>query len=250
MIAKDQPKIFKNTNLQVRVSSTEDGQMNLDHGVESQIIDNIALFVPNNKHVLVRCTYTRPTFDEIQVIDASSTMWNSTPDNRYNVDAFVTNTSNITLSIPVADCLCLVMFDPIAQALGIAHLGRHGTVDNLAEKLVSVMINQYKCHATNLLCYLSPSIKLENYGLDYFDKIDDPQWSALYKSHSGKIFIDIPGYNVRKLLAQGIPKENIEISTIDTATDPNYGSHYMHERDKTKSNFRFLVSATISETNS
>lgn len=38
--------------------------------------------------------------------------------------------------------------------------------------------------------------------------------------------IDIVGYNVKQLIAAGLPAKNIEVSEIDTAQDNNFFSHY------------------------
>lgn len=246
MITEDQPTIFNGTNLVATMSSISDGQMVVEKSDPDTVIANINSFVDApDELALIRCTYDRDTFDKIAHIDDKSTLWKSDVNNRFHVDAMITSNRDITLAVPVADCLCVITFDPIKQVLAIAHLGRHGTVDNLVEKVISVMKTDYDCNPTNLLCYLSPSIKQESYGLDYFDMSSNALWRPLCKEIGGKVHIDIPGYNYNALVAAGVPKSNIEVSSVNTATSSNYGSHFINARDPSKSDYRFLVTARM-----
>ena len=40
----------------------------------------------------------------------------------------ITNLPGVALTILVADCAPVVLFDPVRQAIGVAHCGRGGTV--------------------------------------------------------------------------------------------------------------------------
>ena len=48
-----------------------------------------------------------------------------------HADALVTESPNVGLMLPIADCVGTVIYDPVQRRLALVHLGRHSTVAGL-----------------------------------------------------------------------------------------------------------------------
>jgi len=139
-------------------------------------------------------------------------------------DALFTSSEGVGLFLPIADCAGTVVYDPNNKHLALAHLGRHATVANLAEKLVDHFVERGS-DASDLIVWMAPHVKAGSYKLDYFDCAGDPAWAPCVKKMSDGIYIDMAAYNRNQFLQKGVKSENIAISEVDTARDKNYYSH-------------------------
>lgn len=241
MISVDQPHCFGNAVL-AAVSSKDDGQMQFGWGEpDREVVANRRTFLQRSglsleQSVLLRVRYhAAAVYDVIRVVgdaDVSECMMRLEGE---AADCLVTNIPNIVLFLPVADCVATVVHDPINNVLALAHLGRHSTVANLAEKLVGYLKDKYKSEPKDLVVWMSPSIKKDSYLLHTADFVDDSHsWQNFYESTPKGFKVDIQGYNAARFIDCGIQTENIHISTIDTATDDNYWSHYSETTVKAK----------------
>ena len=86
-------------------------------------------------------------------------------------DAMITNLPRITLCVLVADCLPVLLVDPVRKAVAAAHLGWKGTTLRLSEKVVVKMGQEYASKAEDCLAVLGPSICAGCYDVDgkFFD---------------------------------------------------------------------------------
>ena len=70
----------------------------------------------------------------------------------------MTNEKNVTLLILVADCLPVFFYDPVHQAIGLAHAGWRGTVTHIAPKTLLAMSEAYGTQPAEVKVALGPSI--------------------------------------------------------------------------------------------
>ena len=87
---------------------------------------------------------------------------------------------------------------------------------------------------------MAPSVAKDDYVMQYFDHIDDADWQGFFETKDDGIHLDLQGFNAWLAVAAGIPTENIDISPINTARDPNYFSHSQGD-----TNGRFAVLAMM-----
>src|SRR6266550_6771441 len=73
------------------------------------------------------------------------------------VDILVTTERRVPLAIFTADCLAIVLCDPAAGALGVAHVGWRGTVKGVARRAVRA-IGEVGGKAGSLRAAIAPSI--------------------------------------------------------------------------------------------
>ena len=229
MIAADQPVCFP-PDLLVAVSSKDDGTMlNRIRGRHvAEIVNNRRRFcnqigVKYDDVVYHVISYDRAqTFDNIAEITEADTVKHN--NEGIFADALYTEAAGVGLFLPVADCIATVIYDPKRRALMLAHLGRHSTVVQLMSRAVWYFVERGS-QAKDLQIWMSPSITQKNYRMDYFDHTNDTNWHNFCRQTADGIYLDMQGFNRSLAIRVGVPGDNIFISPIDTADDPNYFSH-------------------------
>ena len=73
-------------------------------------------------------------------------------------DALVTNTPGTALLLRFADCVPIVLFDPMKDAISLVHSGWRGTVAGIARRAVQVMQDTFGCHPEDILAGIGPCI--------------------------------------------------------------------------------------------
>lgn len=229
MIAADQPTCFP-SNLLVAVSSKDDGTM-LDRGCGRHAADVVAnrrtfchqIGIDYDDAVYQVIEYGQAqTFDHIAKVDNADTIKNNSQG--MFADALYTETTGVGLFLPVADCIATVLYDPERQALMLAHLGRHSTVARLMTSAIRYFL-AHGSRADNLQIWMSPSVKQDNYRMDYFPQASEPDWRGFYRQTADGFHLDMQGFNRSLAIQSGVPTGNILISPIDTSENPQYFSH-------------------------
>ena len=229
MIAADQPTCFP-SDLLVAVSSKDDGTMlNRIRGRHvTEVLENRRRFCDQIDITYGDVVYHVISYDQAQTFDtiAEVTEADTTRHNNEGIfaDALYTEAVGIGLFLPVADCIATVIYDPKRRALMLAHLGRHSTVAQLMSRAVRYFVERGS-QAKELQIWMSPSITQKNYRMDYFNHADDINWRNFYHQTADGIYLDMQGFNRSLAIQAGVPADNIVMSSIDTADDPNYFSH-------------------------
>jgi YfiH family protein len=73
-------------------------------------------------------------------------------------DALITNRPGIALSIRTADCLPILIADPVQRAIAAIHAGWRGTVQGIAPKTVQAMQEQFGSRPEDLVVVVGPGI--------------------------------------------------------------------------------------------
>lgn len=203
MIRNDQPTIFGD-KLIVGLSSVSDGNMKFIAENADTVTSNRSQFLQQcdislRQTVVCQVTYDTTNFTRYDVV--------LSPDYSEIADALATNQRQLAIFLPLADCTGAVLYDQKQQAFMVSHLGRHSTELFGGRKSVEFMTQHFGSTPSDILVWLSPSPN----GVDY------PLWAFDNRSFSDVI--------TEQLHEAGILRHNIEVSTIDTATDKNYFSH-------------------------
>lgn len=151
-------------------------------------------------------------------------------ENLYGVDALITKEKQICIGVTTADCVPLIIYDPINHALGVAHAGWKGTVSHIGYKTVEKMVRAFSSTPSSLLVAIGPSISQEMFEVG--DEVGDTfvksgfhlEEIAYRKQDTGKLHIDLWKANLLSLLEAGIAREHIEIAGICTYKSENYFS--------------------------
>ena len=82
------------------------------------------------------------------------------------VDGQITNVKNLPLIVFTADCVPILLNDPVKGVIGTVHAGWRGTVNGIAAKAVAKMKEVYGCEPGDIRAAVGPSIGPENYEVD------------------------------------------------------------------------------------
>lgn len=228
MIATDQPTCFPD-DLIVAVSARADGTM-LDRSLsidDVSVVANRRSFCDANHIAYEDTAYQQvvyasdASYELIAEVDRRSTV-------RYTsgiiADALFTETPGVGLFLPVADCVPVVIYDPVQRYLAMLHMGRHSTMSQLLPKVVRKFVS-LGSRSESLIVWMGPSAARASYRLEHFTARDEPDWQPFLDVRADGIYLDMSGYNRQCCLDMGIESDNIHVSSVDTMADENYFSH-------------------------
>lgn len=151
-------------------------------------------------------------------------------------DGIITNQPDVPLVMRYADCVPLLVYDPVVNAIGLGHAGWRGTVQGMAAHLVQAMQQAYGSHPQNIEAVIGPSISPQRYQIgeevveatrQYYGnhKLDeliqrDPADNTAY--------LDLWSANTLDFQQGGV--ENIEVMGI--CTYDNTQDFYSHRAEK------------------
>jgi hypothetical protein len=137
-----------------------------------------------------------------------------------DIDALVTTVPGLVLTVLVADCAPVVLFDPTARVLACAHAGWRGALGGVIEATVGTMTS-LGADPSRLVAGIGPSIGRERYEVG----ADVVAAAAGHLGEAGRFvrpgraehwFFDLQGA-VHAILARvGIGEERIATASIDT----------------------------------
>lgn len=158
----------------------------------------------------------------------------STADAIAGTDALVTTSSTIVVAVLVADCVPLVLVDPVAGVLGVVHAGWRGTAAGVAPTTVRTMA-ELGADPGRLVVGIGPAVAPDRYdvGADVADALGaalgdpspgDPTGPVLTPVAAGRWRCDLVAANRLALTGLGVPPQNIHALAVTTA-DPDLFSH-------------------------
>ena len=149
-------------------------------------------------------------------------------------DALVSNQPEICLCIQTADCVPILLFDPIQKVISAVHAGWRGTVYKIVEVAVQKMISEYNSSPKDILVAIGPSISPEIYEVG--DEVVDAakrsipnSEKVLFENKSGKFHFNLWEANQQLLLQAGLQGNNIEI--LGECSYQNSDKYYSARRE-------------------
>lgn len=217
--------------VKLAISTVSDGTMKRGGADANEVDKNRRVFLEKHglspeKSVLVQLDYDSDDFCRYDIVDETAAGEGMIRDGRI-ADALATQTKNLGLFLPLADCVGVVLYDPEHQALMLTHLGRHNLELNGGQKSVEFMTEQFGTVPADIEATFSPSAGGENYPLFAFD---------------GK---SLAAVAVQQLVAAGVKEDNIATSPIDTTKDETYFSHSEFLKGHRESAGRFAIVAKL-----
>ena len=155
-----------------------------------------------------------------------------------DTDALVTATPEVVLAILTADCVPIVLHDPVAGVLACVHAGWRGTVARVCAAAVAVMAS-LGSRPSDVIAGLGPAVAPARYqvGADVHDAViqafgpaadgfirPDPQ-------APGRWLLDLWAANRHALREAGLPGSQIHGTDIPTGpTDAGDPGHFFSDR--------------------
>lgn len=153
---------------------------------------------------------------------------------RLECDGIITNQPQLMIAVAVADCLPILLLDPIKKVIAALHAGWKGTAGNIAAKGVESLVKIFGSDKTDILAACGPAIGACCY------EVDEPVKRAFIASGidwtncatatgDGKWRLDLAAANREQLQAAGLPAENIE--TTDQCVCCQHDWFFSYRRD-------------------
>lgn len=150
----------------------------------------------------------------------------------YDADGLVTDMPGLTLVVFGADCLTILLCDPVRRVIAAVHAGWRGTALGIAARAVEIMIRDYGCRAEDILAAIGPGISRccfetgEEVPQAMAEALGEEALPYIEEQDGGKYKVDLKGINTLWLRRSGILATNIDISPECTLCSPDkYWSH-------------------------
>jgi len=145
-------------------------------------------------------------------------------------DALVTDEAEVALMLVFADCVPILLHDPVTGAIGAVHAGWRGTARQIVAEAVRTMHREFGSDADDLRATIGPAI-----GLCCYEVSDDvaaavaatvPDACVTIPGPSGRPLLDLQNANRAQLEAAGLRPASISWRVSCTACQVDrYFSH-------------------------
>lgn len=147
-----------------------------------------------------------------------------------DIDGLITNVPGVVLSTSFADCVPLLIVDPINHAVGLSHSGWRGTVNRMGYETIKAMEKEFGSRPEELVAAIGPSICQKCYEVsedvaaavrELFqqEEMGGQPFTAedvLLTKGGGKYQLDLWKTNEAIFRAAGVKSENIHVTDICT----------------------------------
>lgn len=151
-----------------------------------------------------------------------------------DTDALITNVPETPLALHFADCVGVFFLDPVNRAIGVAHAGWRGTVDEIVIATVQAMTGEFGSRPGDILAAISPAIERHCFEVEedvakQFLELFSVNERILTASSSTKWRVDLGAANLMMLKRAGLDESNIAIS--EQCTSCNSSEFFSYRRD-------------------
>lgn len=146
-------------------------------------------------------------------------------------DALVTNLKGVAIGVRTADCIPVLLYDPVNKVAAAVHSGWRGTLARICSKVVNMMVSKYGSSVKDIVAFIGPgicedcfqvgeevAIKFRDAGFDI-----ENIWSFRGPSQKGSLqgghHINLKRACRETLIDCGVKPENIQTSDLCTYDD-------------------------------
>lgn len=209
--------------------------------------------VEGNRNILARhfgieqgnlVTVNQVHGDDILVIDEAN------PDFSHflklECDGIITNQPDVMIGICVADCIPILLLDPVRRVVAALHAGWKGTAAGIARKGVEAFVKLFNSDPRDIMAAVGPGIGQCCYEVDApvmeaFAK--GGQDTALFtrESGEGKYRFDLSAANHHQLMWAGVPEANIESANLCVSCNKDLFFSYRRDGGETGRQMGFIM---------
>lgn len=152
-------------------------------------------------------------------------------DARADADAVITNDSGVSLMLCYADCVPVLLYDPVHHAMGLVHAGWRGTVQRIAAQTIGRMGEEFGTEASDVLAGIGPSIGAGCYTVgaevaERFRAVFPAYEDEIIEERDGEIHLDLWAANRVQLMEIGVVGSNIDCADVCTSCERNFFYSY------------------------
>ncbi|HSW97386.1 MAG TPA: peptidoglycan editing factor PgeF [Candidatus Saccharimonadales bacterium] len=215
-------------NIQVLLSEKKHGGMKIRYELEKdrETLQNRKMF------------FTQHAISETSIVIAQLAQANAVAivsqkdQGKYipQTDGLLTNQKCVFLSVTVADCLPIYIYDPKENIIGLLHAGWKGLDKNIIKIAINLLKKTYRISSENLLIGIGPGIDTCHFTVqrDILEKFSD--YTTAIERRNSKYFLNLKYIAQQQLMKEHILEEHIEISPVCTYCEKN--TYFSYRRDK------------------
>ena len=140
-------------------------------------------------------------------------------------DGLITNKRKIILDSTNADCILLLIYDPVKNVIANIHSGWKGTLKRIIAQAINKMINEFACDPKDIICCICPSIRKCHFEVE---KNVKDEFEKEFINLEGSIYRDEKGNNITIKMSDIIEQKlegkwNIDTVLINKVIMQNMG---------------------------
>lgn len=155
-----------------------------------------------------------------------------------DTDGLLTGETGIPLLIQVADCLPILLVDPVQRVIGAVHAGWRGTQARILERAIQRMQTEFNSQPGHIHITIGPGIGFEQFEVGaevaeaFASQIDlrDPH---LARTKGPKFLLNLNEINRRQALQAGVPAVAIFNLQRCTFSEPDWFFSFRRDRGNT-----------------
>lgn len=139
-----------------------------------------------------------------------------------HADAMITDVPGLALGVETADCVPVLLYDPVKHAIAAVHAGWRSTVKKIVQKAVNRMSEEFGSEPSRMIAAIGPAIGPECYEVD--EPVIGPVREAFSfwkdvttQRGSDRWSLDLVKANTMELLQIGLAMKNIHVAGMCTA---------------------------------
>lgn len=146
-------------------------------------------------------------------------------------DALVTRAPGTAVAIKAADCVPVLLADPVSGAVTGAHAGWRGTLVRVVDAAVRALAAEAGAPPSRLRAVIGPAIRSCCFEVGpevvsaFREEGHDVDGFALRPRAAGRPHLDLVRANRLQLLAAGLPEDGIEDTGLCTRCQPTFHSY-------------------------
>lgn len=143
------------------------------------------------------------------------------------VDALITNQRGICIAVTTADCVPVLLHDPVKNVFAAVHAGWKGTVLRIVEKAIDSIVSTFGCSPSDIKAGIGPCISQPHFevGEEVVQAFTEAGFPidkiGVRNQTSGKMHIDLTLANQSSLIDKGVLPGHIETSNLCTFANPD-----------------------------
>lgn len=148
-------------------------------------------------------------------------------------DAIVSNQPGLALAVMVADCVPILLVDPVRGAAAAIHAGWRGTCARIAQASIQTMQREFGTNPTDLIAAIGPSAGPDDYEVGEalveaflaagHDRADVERW---FIRATAQPHLDLWSVNRDQLVAAGMAATRVHVSGLSTVSHPDVFDSY------------------------
>lgn len=153
-------------------------------------------------------------------------------------DGLITAIPNVFLSIKVADCAAVIVYDVEKHVCGAFHAGWRGAAAGIVKKGIAMMVEEFNCESRNILSFVSPCAGVCCYeiGCDVAPFFKEKVLSV----RNRKLYLNMKEEIKSQLVSEGLPEKNIEIHPDCTICKGDVYHSYRRDGEKSGRMMAFI----------